>query len=315
MGDDAVSVTGIAGGSVILNFQYTNKMTKESAKSFCRVSDGECTKAQSHLYLPAKNFTMTEDKSVDFLSVLIRNLTINDRGMYGWKANNKWLKEVKLDVQQEPCCGRSEEQTAYELGAAVIHCRYPKTLHDYPKQLFKLQNGSLHSVFTYKGVFSPMETSDPRYSMNVDHGEEHLFTVTLINVSRHDEGLYFCAAHAVMPNSYSLIFSEIQLHVTDAPVQPDLSVIIITVSVCVILLFAAILSLLLLRQKCTNTKGSGSSDQRSTVEVDEINSSVYYSSIKEQSAQKPVSMNTVYATAQLQTVLSDSDPYTLAMKS
>ncbi|XP_009293933.1 uncharacterized protein [Danio rerio] len=306
MGDEAVSVTGVAGGSVIFNFQYKDKI---SVERFCRDADDECIQAQSHLWLPEEKLTMTDNKSVNYLSVLIRNLTVNDSGTYEWKDNKDWSKEVKLVVQQEPCCGRSEEQTAYVQGTAVIHCRYPKTNHDYSKQLFKEQNGSLEAIFTSR------EASDPRFSINLNHGEEHFFTVTLTNVSRHDEGLYFCAAHGKMSIRYSLLFTEIQLHVTDAPVQSDLSVLIITVSVCVILLFAAGLSLFVLRRRCTKTKGSKSSDQRSTVEIDEINSSVYYSSIKEQCVQKPVSMNTVYATAQLPTVLSDSDPYTLAMKS
>lgn len=117
----------------------------------------------------------------------------------------------------ELCCGRSEEQTANVRGTAVIHCKYPKALHDFPKQLFKVENGSLQTIFSYGNVFSSIETKtsvDPRFSMNVNHGEEHVFTVTLINVSRRDEGLYFCAAHRVMPISYSLLFTEIQLKVT-----------------------------------------------------------------------------------------------------
>ncbi len=107
----------------------------------------------------------------------------------------------------ESCCGTSEEQTAYLGGTALIRCKYPEKYKDHFKQLFKVQNGSLHSCFT-------REVS-PRFAL--DESKEHIFTVSIANVSRHDDGVYFCGAY--MQNhptkiSYSPLFIEIQLHVT-----------------------------------------------------------------------------------------------------
>ncbi len=105
----------------------------------------------------------------------------------------------------ELCCGTSEEQTAYLGGTALIRCKYPEKYKDHVKQLFKVQNGSLHSYFTRE-----------RFSLD-ESKQEHVFTVSIVNVSRHDDGVYFCGAHVknhLTTISYSPLFTEIQLHVT-----------------------------------------------------------------------------------------------------
>ncbi len=103
MGDAADAVTAITGGSVIINFQYTDKITKESAKSFCKMLGSECTtmtEEKKYLWIPEERFSMTDDKSLGLISVLIRNLTVNNSGTYRCEADGKWFQEVKLDVEQ-----------------------------------------------------------------------------------------------------------------------------------------------------------------------------------------------------------------------
>lgn len=108
----------------------------------------------------------------------------------------------------ELCFGTSEEQTTYLGGTALVRCKYPEKYKDHVKQLFKVQNGSLQPCFTRE--------ISPRYSLD-ESKQEHVFTVSIVNVSRHDDGVYFCGAH-VQNNptkiSYSPLFTEIQLHVT-----------------------------------------------------------------------------------------------------
>ncbi|XP_016112658.1 uncharacterized protein [Sinocyclocheilus grahami] len=211
----------------------------------------------------------------------------------------KTLLFFTICLIKEMCCGTSEEQTAYLRGTAVIRCEYPERYKDCIKQLFELQNGSLQSYFTHG--------SNPRFSLD-ESKQEHVFTVTIANVSRHDDGVYLCGAHVKNNPSnigYSLLFTEIQLHVTerrDASVQS-----------------AGGLSVLLLKRRCKKTQGSGSSDQRNTGDDDEVVSSAYYATIPDSgntslhpSAQKPIRLNTVYDTAHLPKNPSDNDFYTLA---
>ncbi|XP_042573159.1 polymeric immunoglobulin receptor isoform X2 [Cyprinus carpio] len=320
MGDAANAVTGITGGSVIIHCVYKPESTKASVKSFCKGSGSECTtmtEVKNDLWIPEERFSLTDDKTLGFISVLIRNLTMNDSGTYRCKADSKLIQEKKLDVEEGSCCGTSEEQTAYVRGTAVIRCKCPEKYNSGIMQLFKLQNASLQSCLTIGGAI------DPRFSL-YENKQEQVFTVTIVNISRHDAGVYFCGAHVTNDPtkiSYSPLFTEIQLHVTektDASTLSDLHV-IITVCVCLVLLLAGGLSVLLLKRRCKKTQGSGSSDQRSTGDYDEVVSSAYYATIPDSgntslhpSAQKPITLNTVYDTAHLPTNPSDSDFYTLA---
>ncbi|XP_067296725.1 polymeric immunoglobulin receptor isoform X2 [Pseudorasbora parva] len=297
---DAADV--VTGGSVIIKCLYDPKksQTRESAKSFCKVSGNECTtmtEVNNDLWIPEERFSMTENKSVGFISVLIRNLTVNDSGTYKCKG----VQDVNLDVKQEPCCGSSEELTAYILTTAVIHCKYPEKYKDHPKLLFKVQNGSLEVIITVFGS----STTDGRFSLNVNE-QEHFFTASITDVSRHDAGVYFCGIdHS--NQIYTHLLTEIRLHVS------DLYITIIIITACLILLLAVGLSLLLIKRRCKKTEGSVSADQRNTTDGDEVITSAYYEAIQD-CAQDSIGLNTVYASAHLPTSPSDSDFYTLVEK-
>ncbi|XP_016344512.1 polymeric immunoglobulin receptor isoform X1 [Sinocyclocheilus anshuiensis] len=305
MGDAADPVPAITGGSVIINCMYNRENAKTSAKSFCKMSGSECTtmtEEKNDLWIPEERFSMTDDKTLGLISVLIRNLTVNDSGMYRCKDGSEWFQEVKFNVEPESCCGTSEKQTAYILGTAVIHCKYPEKYKDHLKQLYKVQNGSLLSIHIVGS-----STTNERFSLNINE-QEHVLTVTIAYVSRHDDGVYFCGIYNNL--IYTPLFSEIRLHVSDASVQSDLYIVIM-VNMCLILLLAGGLSLLLLKRRCKKTQGSVSSDQRNTGDGDEVSSSAYYAMIPD-SGNTTISLNTVYDTAHLPTNPSGSDFYTLA---
>ncbi|XP_051561555.1 uncharacterized protein LOC127445481 [Myxocyprinus asiaticus] len=305
MGHVSSATDTVTGGSVIINCNYEGPA--ESTKSFCKKTDNECTNlttAQDHLWIPDMRISMYDNKSVGLLSVLIRNLTINDAGKYKFKAGSKCSGDVTLHVQHEPCCGRLEKQTAYLGGTVNIRCKHPEKYKDFPKLLFKVCNGSLESVFPTQGA-----TKGERFSLSVNT-QENVFTVTIINVNKHDDGVYFCGVGSKLEKiSYSSLLTEVHLHVTD-------SNIIIIVCVCLTLLLAGGLGFLLLRRRRNKTEGSiPSSHQTNTRDSDEVPTSAYYETIKDSDissrAQSPVSLNTVYATAHLPTSPSDRDFYTL----
>ncbi|XP_051993913.1 polymeric immunoglobulin receptor-like [Xyrauchen texanus] len=267
------NVTGITGGSVIVTFK-TPENSRQSPKSFCKKTDDECTTvttAQDHLWIPDKRFSMTENKSVGFLSVLIRNLTITDTGEYKFKAGSKWSEDVTLHVQHEPCCGTLEKQTADLGGTVTIRCKYPETYKYFAKLLFKVQNGSLQTISSTRGA-----TTGDRFSLNVNW-QENVFTVTIINVNKHDDGVYVCGAFNTFGEiSYNSLLTEVHLHITDPTGASDIYVIII-MSVCLTLLLIGGLSLLLLKLRRDESNGSISSpNQTNTRDCDEVCTTVYY---------------------------------------
>ncbi|XP_043088472.1 uncharacterized protein LOC122360989 isoform X2 [Puntigrus tetrazona] len=254
MGDAADAMTGITGGSVIIKCVHEPETAKESAKSFCKVSGIECTtltEEQHDLWIPEERFSLTYNRSLGLISVLIRNLRENDSGVYRCVADGQPFHEVKLDVEQESCCGTSEEQTAHLRETAVIRCKYPEKYKSYVKELYKVQNGSLLPYFFTR-------ESNPRFSLD-DRKLENVFTVTIASVNGRDDGVYFCGAIDPENIRHSLLFTEIQLHVSDLRV-------IIIVCVCLILLLAGGLSLFWLKRRCKKTKGS---DPRSTEDGEE----------------------------------------------
>lgn len=249
MGDD----DAVTGGSMIINCIYItqNENTRESAKSFCKVSGSECTtmtEEKNDLWIAEERFSMIDDKSLSMMNVLIRNLTVTDSGTYRCQAGSQTIQTVNFNVKHESCCGRSEEQTAYLGGTGVIHCKYPRQYKVHGKQLFKVQNGSLESIIAAYGS----SYTDGRFSLNVNE-QEHVFTVTFTGVRRRDAGVYFCGIYT--NHIYTPLFTEIQLHVSDqtfASVQTGSFVIIITAETLVLLLIAVPLIIVAVRMKNKN---------------------------------------------------------------
>ncbi|KAL1281419.1 hypothetical protein QQF64_000222 [Cirrhinus molitorella] len=208
---DVAAVAGITGGSVIsCVYDPENVKIRDGAKSFCKMLGSECktvTEVKNDLWIPEERFSMTDDKTLSQINVLIRNLTVNDSGTYRCKVDSKWFQEVKINVEQESCCGTSEEQTAYTLGTAVIHCKYPEKYKNNLKHLMKVQNGSLVSIIQIYGGSTTIE----RFSLS-DNEQEHVLTATIANVSEHDDGVYFCGIYEKL--IYASLFTEIRLHVS-----------------------------------------------------------------------------------------------------
>ncbi|XP_048051690.1 polymeric immunoglobulin receptor-like [Megalobrama amblycephala] len=262
MGNAADSVPGIVGGSVIINciYGHQNQKTRESAKSFCKVSGSECTtmtEVKNDLWIPEERFSMTDDKSLGLISVFIRNLTVNDSGTYRCKADSATIQEVYFNVEQEPCCGRSEDQTAYILTTAVIRCKYPEKYKEHSKLFLKVQNGSLEYIITAYGD----SVTSGRFSLNVNE-QEHVFTVNITGVSRRDAGVYFCGVHSINL-IYTPLFTEIHLHVSAS---------VVIIIILVLLLIAVPLIIVAVQNK--ESKGLLSS---STVEF----YPVFYEQIKD----------------------------------
>uniref|UniRef100_A0A8C1L3A3 Immunoglobulin domain-containing protein n=1 Tax=Cyprinus carpio TaxID=7962 RepID=A0A8C1L3A3_CYPCA len=102
MGDAPDAVTGITGGSVIIHCVYKPETTKESVKSFCKVSGSESTKVSSEINSHGR-FSLRDNESAGVFTVTITDLTEEDSGIYwcgaiqrGHGHKNKWISVTDL---------------------------------------------------------------------------------------------------------------------------------------------------------------------------------------------------------------------------
>ncbi|XP_056619515.1 polymeric immunoglobulin receptor isoform X2 [Triplophysa dalaica] len=311
----AETVSGIVGESLVINCPYNKKTEKDRERSFCKKNTNKCATLrgeQSNLWTDGGRFSMHDNTSVGLLSVFIKNLTNNDQGTYECKVENKSDLKLKLEepVEHDACCGESQNQTGYVGGSVTVSCKYPGKYKNYEKHLFRVNNASLGSVIHgYKHT-------NGRHTI-VDNPAAKVFNVTINKVDRHDEGIYFCGS--TKEGKYIHLLNVIYLNVSNQnQTSSDSYVIIIIVCVCLILMAAGGLILLWYKLGCKKNAGSkSSSNQRTSIDCQEQSTVVYYETIDESktgsaTVNPTVNVCTVYTTAELPTIPSDRDFYTMA---
>ncbi|KAL7851983.1 hypothetical protein SRHO_G00177680 [Serrasalmus rhombeus] len=180
------------------------------------------------------------------LTVIYRNLSLQDAGSYQCGETGVWKQTVNLKVNSDPCCLGSKTVSGYLAETVAINCSYPEDFKRNTKFFFK-QN---HQYFTEK--IRNSETQRDRFSI-YDNRSCNILSVKMSDVREADGGVYFCGvSDGGQQFSYYSLYSETQLQVT----APGSSVIIITVCVCVGLLLIGGSTLIYYKLRFTKSQGS-----------------------------------------------------------
>ncbi|KAL7851991.1 hypothetical protein SRHO_G00177760 [Serrasalmus rhombeus] len=277
-------VIGYSGGSVIIHCKH--KQYGVINKYFCKETPTQTPK--QCVYVRFQNKWSHKDRfslrdSSEVLTVIYRNLSLQDAGSYRCGESGAWSHDVNLEVKTDPCCLGSNTVSAYLGETVTISCSYPEEFKLNYQYLFK-QDGE-----GFTEVMRTSETQSGRFSIS-DDKRSAVLSVRISDVREADGGVYYCGVWIRGESvSYYSLYTETQLQVTaketsPSPKQPPTvgpssaasptgttsdehftsgsPVIIITVCVCVALLLIGG-SALIYKLRRNKQQGSSSISRRS----------------------------------------------------
>ncbi|KAL6482389.1 hypothetical protein MHYP_G00104690 [Metynnis hypsauchen] len=224
-------VIGYSGGSVLIYCKHEEYGWRP--KYFCKKTANQCVSFDH-------NNKVSLYSSRGAITMIYRNLSLQDAGSYKCGEAGRWNHTVNLRVNKDPCCLEPNTVAGYLGETVTINCSYPEEFWTKYKFLCKYDGQN------FIEVIQTSETQRGRFSISDDRSSS-VFSVRISDVRDDDGGVYYCGVWSRGGDSvsYYSLYSETQLQVTAsmAPtsVPPDedpfsSSVIIISVCVCVVLL-------------------------------------------------------------------------------
>ncbi|KAL7845193.1 hypothetical protein AOLI_G00233850 [Acnodon oligacanthus] len=185
------------------------------------------------------------------ISVIYRNLSLQDAGLYQCGETGGWKQTVNLKVNSDLCCLGPKTLAGYLGESVTISCSYPENFEE--KFLFK-QN-SQH----FTEVIRTSETQRGRFSISDDRRSKVL-SVRISDVREDDGGVYYCGVWTGGQSvSYFSLYTETQLQAT-APGSSNIIIIIVCVGVGLLLIGALALILYKLRGKIRKEQAVSEND-------------------------------------------------------
>ncbi|XP_072513235.1 polymeric immunoglobulin receptor-like [Salminus brasiliensis] len=223
-------VIGYSGGSVMIYCTYNN--TRGYNGYFCKGSAQQC------VYLSPDVSTNTWDHKgrvslfaySGVLTVIYRDLSSEDAGLYMCGETGEWSHTIKLEVKTDPCCSAPTTVTNYLGQTVTISCSYPEEFQNKTKFFFKEKDQN------YTEVIRTSESQKDRFSISDDRSSK-VISVRIRDVREEDGGVYTCGvAREDGASNYETLFTKIHLQLT----TPGSSA-AITASICMVLLLIAAL--------------------------------------------------------------------------
>ncbi|KAI4885083.1 hypothetical protein NFI96_031293, partial [Prochilodus magdalenae] len=202
-------VIGYSGGSIIVNCNYDQQYGR-SRRYFCRNPLKRCVYLDQLEKMRDRKGRISLYDNTGVLTVVYRNLCLQDAGVYHCGETGVWKHTVNLTVNEDPCCSRPKTVAGYLGEACTIRCSYPEKIIENIKTFHK-QDGlmlpvMIHTVLTQRNRFS---ISDNRRS--------RVLSVRIRDVREEDGGVYYCGLwNGEDYYSYYSLYTEIQLQVTDS---------------------------------------------------------------------------------------------------
>ncbi|KAL6482398.1 hypothetical protein MHYP_G00104780 [Metynnis hypsauchen] len=199
-------VIGYPRGSVMIfcNHRQSGKFNTY----FCKVKPKECIYAQMQK-TSAFHQKVSLFDSPGVLTVIYRNLRLQDAGLYQCGEPGRWNHNMNVKVNEDPCCLSPNTVAGYLGENVTISCSYPEEFKRNTKLFYKLQDQQ------FTAVINAAASQSDRFSMSDDGASTELI-VKISDVREDDGGVYYCGVwNGGAFISYSSFFTEIQLQVTE----------------------------------------------------------------------------------------------------
>ncbi|XP_066516658.1 CMRF35-like molecule 8 [Hoplias malabaricus] len=211
---------GFSGGGVLIKCRYETQYTS-NRKYFCKGSRLNCADQiktdVKNKWIDFKRFSLFDDTSAAVFSVMIRDLTIKDSGLYQCVVG-KWLWDsytpVELEVEEDLEIGKRISVTGHTGERVNATCKYPEFMRSYPK--FFCRRVSSGECFYNTAVKASGEwLNQGKYSLH-ENRVKNTLSVIISDVREGDSGEYWCGSESGWESDqgYKLYITNITLTVT-----------------------------------------------------------------------------------------------------
>ncbi|KAM9454142.1 uncharacterized protein Hap1MRO34_020059 [Clarias gariepinus] len=208
-------VIGYPGGRLII--YYKHSVNFRSPVYFCRrKTQTECKDLivargeQLHTGVHQDRFTLFTSEG--FITLIFRNLSLQDTGVYQGGETGVWSQNFNLKVIRDPCCSQRKTVRGYSGRTVRISCSYPVEFKTYMKFFYKLNRLSETPLILTR---VSEQHKDGRFSISDDTRNKE-FSVNISDVGEDDGGVYSCAvSNEETEVIYHSLFTGIQLQVTE----------------------------------------------------------------------------------------------------
>ncbi|KAI5614561.1 polymeric immunoglobulin receptor-like isoform X2 [Silurus asotus] len=218
-GGDSKEVTGYSGSEILIKCKYDTEYT-QNLKKFCKGSSPGCSDliktGDKNMWVTSGRFSLFDDTKSAEISLMIRELTVEDTGTYQCgvdKSQGMYIYlPVELKVQEDLSYEKSISNTVHVGGDLTFSCKYPQSLRNHPKFLCK----RLQSACVYKeSVRESRKYVNFGKFLLYDDRTEQIFTVSIRNAAKTDSGEYWCGAEAAWTSDhgFKVYFTQITLTV------------------------------------------------------------------------------------------------------
>ncbi|XP_066518173.1 polymeric immunoglobulin receptor-like isoform X3 [Hoplias malabaricus] len=221
------TVRGFSGGGVLIKCRYETQYTSNT-KYFCKGSGLTCVDQirtdVKNEWVNSGRVSLFDDTSAAVFWVMIRDLTVEDSGLYQCAVDKTLLLDsytpVELKVEEVSDCNSSIHVTGRAGGSVNISCKYPDLFRNYTRFLFR-REGNDERVYKTPVNESGKWINQGKYSLHDDRVKNTL-SVIISDVNEGDSGEYWCGAESdwECDNGYKLYITHINLTVTAEKVAP-----------------------------------------------------------------------------------------------
>ncbi|KAL6482283.1 hypothetical protein MHYP_G00103630 [Metynnis hypsauchen] len=254
-GGESERVTGYSGGGVLIKCRYERRYTS-NPKYLCTGAWPCLTKPiwtdTKNKWINSGRFSLFDDTRASQFWVLIRELTVEDSGLYQCGVDKDWAIDVytpvELKVKRDQNYEKRIDVVGHVGGGVNIRCKYPQSHKNNPKFLCR-RVGSADC--SYKSSVKESRRWINEGKLHLHDDGKRIFTVSFNRLTEGDSGEYWCGAESdwTSDHGYKVYITQINLRVTGSSVVTGVSVIVL------LLLFGLLFFIVFLRKR-GKTQGS-----------------------------------------------------------